>query len=313
MVLAVLAAQGQGVAPGGHRLGLQGLDGPAVGHLVGHHALDVVLKLQEIHHREAAAAHPLEPEAPHVGTAFAQRDVLPRPPGVGLHAQPSALAQVVVLEQDRIGAGDHHADPILRRALQRRLHPLGRQGRLGLHRLLPGGVVPDPGVEPPADAGREAPLIGGRRPLGLGKGGVGAGELEVVLPHRHRRPGQGGMVAGVAAEGAVIDVHRLDHGDGLLPGGAQGDKPVVPVVVPEAEALPGGVGEVQPLHGPGAVVEAHPDDPARAPGRGGGGPVPSGAQGQQDGGQAKGCNLHEFSLHGLLHFSTSGGGVKLTL
>lgn len=120
------------------------------------------------------------------------------------------------------------------------------------------------------------------------------------------------MIAGIIVIGPIVYVHGLHHGDGPLGCGAQLHKLVGAVVVPEAVAGTHAVLHVQSLHGPGAVVQTHPDDAPAVPIGRGSGPCPPQRQ-QQGGGKAQRYNLHEFSLHTVLHFSTSGGSVKLTL
>ena len=311
MVGTVFAAQGEGIAARRHCLGLQRLDRPAVAHLVGHHPLHVILQPQDIHHRQLATADTLEAEAAVIQAVLAPGGALLPVDRAWLNAQAGAAAQVVILEQDGIRAGGHHIHPKPRGSPQFHINPLGRQGGLSRHRPVPGGIIADPGVIHTADAGHKPTRICGRRPLGLGEGAVGPWQLQMVLSHRDGGHGRR-MIAGVAIVAAIVYIHGLCHGDGGLAGGPQLHEAVGGVVIPEAVAAPLLIQKVEPFYGPGTVVEADPDYTLTGAG-GGGGSAPPRRSEQKGGRQAQRCNLHEFSLHRVLHFSTSNGNAKLTL
>lgn len=77
------------------------------------------------------------------------------------------------------------------------------------------------------------------------------------------------MVAGIFVVSAVIDVHGFHHGDGLLLGRAKIHELVRTVIITEAEAGAYVVEQIQPLHGPSAVMQTHSDDLVMGEGHGG--------------------------------------------
>ena len=196
-----------------------------------------------------------------------------------------------------VGTGAHH-------------RALGQIGQGGLCRLLH-GVGPHSHLIGPVDPGHKTAVqLGVRR--GVAVRDIGARDLDVIAAHR--RAAQVALGIGILSGGgviAIVHVPGLQHGDlvGALPSAGQLHKVQVAVIIAKAIAcakarvvLQMGAGQL-----PRGVVAAgggqtHPDllvgaVCARPPYSG-----HTHCHCKENSGK-----LHNFFLHGLLHFSVSSG------
>ena len=274
-----------GIAAGAHRLDLQGLQRPAVAHLIGDHALEIGLQIHDVHHSQIAAADAFIAEPTVIAVALEPGADLILPSDVGHHPQGQAVP-AVKLEQDLVRPRPGHVDPI---AAGPGDGPLPQAG-LGVLSLLPGGVGPAPDLVFSIDPGGKAIRIVLRRPDRLLIGGAGLHLKVIAADHRAAIVGIG---IGGAADPGVLG---LDHGDpGLFGAGpAQLHKVQIPVEVaqPVSGAVSGVVLQVGVDQCSRAIGQPHLDRICLRPGRL--------CCRQEDGG--KPC---KDSLHRISHFSVS--------
>ena len=195
----------RGVGAGADGLGLQGLGGPALAHLIGQHALDVVLNVHDVYDRQplARAAYVLEAAA--VGVAL---EPGPRVLARGQDAEAELLPAVKLKEYARVlRARDRDA------VFARGVHALAAVGREGRGRLAAAGIG--------AVERAEFALIPAREAAGIGRG-RGHGLLIALID-----PGQQDVPAADGAAGSrgrAVHDHRYarlvrrGEGDEIAPG-----------------------------------------------------------------------------------------------
>ena len=285
-----------GVAAGAHRLNLQGLQRPAVAHLIGDNPLDVGLQVHDVHHRQVAPADALIAEAAAVPVPLEPGAHGVCPGDVGHYPQGQRVPSVK-LEQDLRGPGAGDVDGVGAGACHRAAQALG-----GVLRLLPAGIGAGAHLVVPVDPGHKTvPVL-----LGVG-GGLLIGAVAALHQHvvaADHVP----AVVGVGVGGAVHPgVLGLDHGDlGLVlvrPGQLHKIQAVVKVAHAVARAVAGVVLQVGVHQGAAAIGQAHPDHLAAAPRR-------QGCGEGQDHRQQNGGKLHKESSHSFLDFSVSDDSLS---
>ena len=224
---------------------------------------------------------------------------------VGLDAQPAVLPHVV-LEQDPVGPGGHHAHAVCAGTHHGADPPQGALGRPGVG---PCAVGPHPDLVLAVDPGHKAPLIAGRRRSRFLIGAVAAGQLNVDAAHQNAAGDRSGVgvlpqLGGVA----IVQVLRFQHRHLCGRGVSAGQLHKIPVFVIISETVSRSIAVVVLQVGrfqlPGGDVRAgggqpHPDYGLAVPAGGNG----ARGGGCQTDGQKGGGKLHKSFSHNVLHFS----------